>query len=107
MAKVPDYKPISMERAMSLWSLFASRRSGLINAVVVAGLAGAAGYRMMRAAQRKKKPAPTTLQTWEGEGGNIVPPQPSDAAIPELPKATTAADAAPSEPSLENRASIQ
>ena len=89
---------------MSLWSLFASRRSGLINAVVVAGLAGAAGYRLMRTAQRKKKPAPTTLQIWEGEGGNIVPPQPSDAAIPELPKATTAAAVPPSAPMPETRA---
>lgn len=87
---------------MSLWTLIASRRSGLIHAVVVAGLAGAAGYRMARAAQRKKKAAPTTLQTWEGEGGNIVPAQPGDAAISQLPKATTAADAATTEP-LEKR----
>jgi hypothetical protein len=85
---------------MSVWSIVRARPLPiLLEAALFTGVAAFAlvQYKRSRtAAQRRHKvAADTVINTWEGEGGSVVPPQPSDPVVADPPAAIAPANAEP------------
>jgi hypothetical protein len=85
---------------MSVWSMVRSRPLPiLLDTVLVTGVAAFALVQYKRSrteSERKKKlAAETVINTWEGEGGNVVPPQPSDPVVADPPAKLAACTPAP------------